>query len=365
MYKFLFILTLLPVHLVSQENFSVFLLGDAGNDTVANPLLIGLKEELTKNTNSAVVFLGDNIYPKGFLKKSGPKHEIEKKKMLSQLLLLKEYSGSAFFVPGNHDWRIGKLNGKKSVQQECNFVNNWCSEETRLKNKDTGVFCPQNGAPGPVSFILAKGLRLVMIDTQWWLQPWESNKYERNNFLMQLDSILGIAHANNEKVLIAAHHPVFSNGRHGKSRQPLRFLLTYTPLQIFGLLGLNRLLVQDIEQPKYRKLRQSLLTIFEKYPGIIYAAGHEHNLQFKPPSGEEETPINNIYESGKKSDDFFIVSGSGSKVTSLTEKKYKPLFSYDKGLGFFRLDFLENGKIIISAFTITNNKIEKLFSRIY
>lgn len=344
---FLFFL-IFPLCGTGQENFSVFLVGDAGKDTSSNELLLLLKNELSRNTGSAVVFLGDNIYPQGFLEKNNKKHELEKKRLLSQLNILKEYKGSAFFVPGNHDWRIGKLNGKKAVGQECRFVNKWCAENSALKNKNEGVFCPQQGQCGPASVQLSPKLRLVMIDTQWWLQPFEAGRYEKNNFLMQLDSVLAHASRNGEKVIIAAHHPVFTNGRHAKDRQPARFLITYTPLQIFGLLGLNRLLTQDLPQPKYRKMRESFLKIFEKYPGVIYAAGHDHNLQFF-----------------KNSDDLFIVSGSGSKVTALSEKKFPSEFSYDKGLGFFRLDFLENGKTIVSAFTAGNGKVEKIYSAIF
>ncbi len=333
--------------LISQP-FSVFLIGDAGQDTSSNEILLFLKNELQKNTNSAVVFLGDNIYPKGFFKKNNQKHELEKKRILSQLNILKEYKGSAYFVPGNHDWRIGKPNGKKAVSQECEFVNNYLAEHSDLKNKNEGTFFPQKGESGPVSVLLSEKLRLIMIDTQWWLQPLEANKYEKNLFLMKLDSVLALSKNNNEKVIVAAHHPVFTNGSHARNRQPARFLITYTPFQIFGLLGLNRLLVQDLPQPKYKKMRESFLKIFEKYPGIIYAAGHEHNLQFF-----------------KNADDFFIVSGSGSKTTLLTEKKFPAEFSYDKSLGFFRLDFLGNGKMIVSAYSEISGKLEKTYSVIF
>ncbi len=285
--------------------------------------------------------------------------------------ILNNYKGSAFFVPGNHDWRIGKLNGKKAVIQEGNFVDRWCVENTKLKNKDSGIFFPGEGNPGPVSISLSPVLKLVLIDTQWWLQPFEANRYEKNFFLMQLDSVLGDASSKGEKIIIAAHHPLFSNGRHSKNRQPFRFLNNYSPLQIFGILGLNRLFAQDLQQPKYRKLKTSLLNIFEKYPGIIYAAGHEHNLQFKSPSplkNNNQSPENNFTMGSKpvnNGDDFFIVSGSGSKVTPLSEKKYSPEFSFDKGPGFFRIDFTGNGKFIVSAFTPVNGKLEKIYNAIF
>ena len=45
--------------------YSVFLIGDAG-EPFENPVLTTLKSELAKvGDKGAVVFLGDNIYPKG------------------------------------------------------------------------------------------------------------------------------------------------------------------------------------------------------------------------------------------------------------------------------------------------------------
>lgn len=341
----LFVFTLMGY---SQENFTVFLVGDAGKDTSANENLLLLKKELEKNSHSAVVFLGDNIYPKGFLEKKNFKHELEKKRIISQLDIIKEHRGSAYFIPGNHDWRIGKMNGKKSVMQQGDFINKWCSENSKLLNRATGVFFPQQAKSGPVSVLLSAKLRLIMLDSQWWLQPFEADKFERNVFLMGLDSVLSLANKNGEKVIVAAHHPVFSNGRHAKKRMLARFLINYTPFQIFGLLGLNRLMVQDLYQLKYRKLRESLLKIFEKYPGVIYVSGHEHNLQ--------------VF---KNKDDLFIVSGSGSKVTLLSENYFPSEFGYDKSPGFFRLDFIENGKVIISAFSSLGGKPEKIYNIIW
>lgn len=356
----------IPAVVFSQENFSVFLVGDGGQDTSSNQLLLFMKSELQRNTKSAVVFLGDNIYPKGFLEKKNKKHEVEKKKLSSQLDILKDYRGSAFFIPGNHDWRIGKMNGKKSVIQQGRFVDNWMTSNSKADNKADGVFFPKNGESGPVSFLLSAKLRLIVIDTQWWLHPFEADKYEKNFFLMRLDSVLALAAGNGERVIVAAHHPLFSNGRHSKNRAVSRILVTYTPLQVFGLLGLNRLFVQDLPHPKYKKMRDSFFKIFEKYPGIIYAAGHDHNLQFfAPGKGGGAAPASGSEDRTNNTDDYFIVSGSGSKLTPLEKTKTMAEFSNDKCLGFFRIDFLENGKFILSAYGITEGKPTKLYSAIF
>ncbi|HEY4799247.1 MAG TPA: hypothetical protein VII99_09260, partial [Bacteroidia bacterium] len=92
---------------------TVFLIGDAGKDTLPGPVLQLLGHELSKNQNSSVVFLGDNIYPQGF--DSDP---LSEKKLHAQLSVLEGFTGNIFFVPGNHDWKAGKWQGKKCLKRE-------------------------------------------------------------------------------------------------------------------------------------------------------------------------------------------------------------------------------------------------------
>src|SRR5690606_3453376 len=97
----------------------------------------------------------------------------------------------------------------------------------------------------------------IAIDVQWWLQAQFFHKVPKTEgltrrqmervFLSELDSILRIASASGGPVLIAAHHPLYSNGHHGAPKQPFRFILNWVPpFQLFGLIGLNRAMVQDI-----------------------------------------------------------------------------------------------------------------------
>ena len=52
--------------------YSVYLIGDAGMHPEPGPALILLQKELLANPQSAVVFLGDNIYPTGLIVKKRP-----------------------------------------------------------------------------------------------------------------------------------------------------------------------------------------------------------------------------------------------------------------------------------------------------
>ena len=70
--------------------YCVYLIGDAGSDTIAGNALLMLKEELLLHPNSTVIFLGDNVYPSG-LKSKDP---LSASHLESQLNILKNYKGN-------------------------------------------------------------------------------------------------------------------------------------------------------------------------------------------------------------------------------------------------------------------------------
>ena len=238
-----------------------------------------------------------------------------------------------FFVPGNHDWKSGKAGGLKTVNTEEKYIESYL-DNTLVRNKSEANFLPQSGLPGPSYVRLNNKIILIVIDLQWWLHRQlfrkvgdnGNKKAAENYFFTKLNSLLEIAKENGETAIIAAHHPLFSNGHHGAKKQPLRFLINWTPLKIFGWLGLDRMLLQDIEQPRYKRLKKKLLAIIDKYENVIYAAGHEHNLQ---------------YYIHKKN--HFIVSGSGSKLSKFKHDTYRPLYANDTEKGFFAIYFYDDG----------------------
>lgn len=324
--------------------FSLYLIGDAGKDTVTNATMRLLASDALQNANSAIVFLGDNVYPQGLetLSRSENKRRKSEKKMLSQLEPLKNYEGQVYFIPGNHDWKQGKWQGLKYVKEQARYVEHYF-RNTKVANRNATTFIPQNGLPGPHSVILAPKIRLIAIDTQWWLQSQFFHKTPKlqglnrkqttEKFYRELDSLLKAANHAGEKIIVAAHHPMFTNGHHSNRREPLRSLVNFMPLQFFGLIGLNRMLVQDTPQPRYYKMRKRLLSVFGNHQGLIVAAGHEHTLQFFLHEGNNH-----------------IVSGSGSKRSHINKNRYKSAFMNDAENGFFRLDFFDDGNVKAKIF---------------
>ena len=101
----------------------------------------------------------------------------------------------------------------------------------------------------------------------------------------------------------------------------------YVPLPIAGsLYPIYRRYIgskEDMSHPLYKRLRKRLIDIFKKYDNLIYAAGHDHNLQY-------------IF----KHNQHFIVSGAGSKVKHV-QKHSDAIFTHAHK-GFYNLSFYEN-----------------------
>ncbi|MDF2438962.1 MAG: hypothetical protein K0Q95_3338 [Bacteroidota bacterium] len=337
--KFLVFLVLLfsgfTVFAQEVSTFSVYLIGDAGEDTASGKALLMLKEEISQDRQSAVIFLGDNVYPDGF----SPGDINSVKRLNSQLSVLKTYQGSAFFIPGNHDWNAQKRNGLKKIKQQEAFVNTYIQNFTNVRNKSDVAFLPSNGLPGPSSVMLTDSVRLIILDTQWFLHVHKRNKEgsikkTKKLCYLRLDSLLAYSKTHDQQVIVAAHHPLYTNGEHARKIKPLRFLFTYTPFRLFAVFGVQRFLSQDLAQTSYRKMRTELLNIFNRYNNIIYVSGHDHNVQC-------------FREIGNR----YIVSGNGSKRSRLLKKKtFNSIFQDDSTMGFVKLEFGLDKKLITKIY---------------
>lgn len=351
------LLLLFSITVIAQQPVhTVFLVGDGGKLPEPGQTLLLLQEQAKNTPNGTIMFMGDNIYPAGLhlSKKQGDTTESERN-LLCQLKIVEDYQGQVFFVPGNHDWNAGNWGGLKIVKAQEKYVESYPAKGPQIStdpNNRKIQFSPTAGLPGPESYSPVKGLRYVFIDTQWFLHfhkkdklPGKSKKETAKQFYHRLDSTLNAASNAGERVIVLYHHPLFTNGGHGTGKEPLRFLVNYTPFQLLlGLPGGNRLLVQDIPQPRFKRMRKKMLDIEAKYQGIINASGHEHYLQF--------------FQHG---DDHFIVSGSGSKLSHKKIDKYPELFSEDKQGGFVKLLYYADGRVVAEYWGATDKKMLKSF----
>lgn len=326
--------------------YSVYLIGDGGKDTVPSAALQLMAFENFDDVGSTTIFLGDNVYPKGNSSwKSNEKSKISERILTAQFELFSTYRGQFYVIPGNHDWRNGLRGGLKSVKDQQQISDNWFLKNSIVKNAKTGVYFKNVGLPGPVSQQIHPRINLVLLDSQWWLQgdlfhkvdklKGKSRKETSEAAFNQLDSIVKASAMKNELLIIAAHHPILTNGSHAHLRQPFRFLMNKTPFQIFGLMGLNRLFKQDIMQPRYKKYRRRVSEIMKTHPTCVYVAGHEHALEYFEKNGNH-----------------FIVSGASAHLKKLDRYIFPAKFMNDVQNGFFKLSLMASGNIKLTAYGV-------------
>ncbi|WP_211212009.1 metallophosphoesterase [Flexithrix dorotheae] len=324
---------------------TVFLIGDAGyaRENPLEPTFQLLKSQMDDvEEKGSILFLGDNIYPKGLPEETHPDRSEAEQRIKTQLELVKNFKGKKFFVPGNHDWAKGGKTGWQRVKYQEEFVENY------LEDSDGETFLPNDGCPGPELIEISEDIILILIDTQWWLhyneKPGEDSGCEasdKDQFLVQLNDL--VKQHEDKKIIVAGHHPFYSNGLHG-GHAPLKnhlFPLTeykknlYFPLPFIGTAAvLYRTKfgdIQDIPHPNYQSLKDNLESIFNAHPNLIYVAGHDHSLQYLPQGNTH-----------------YIVSGAGSKETFVKHKP-KAQFAYAKK-GFSRIDFHESGDVWLSFY---------------
>ena len=344
-----------------QITYRLFLIGDAGNDTTVCSSLSEVAKSSEKDPNATVILLGDNVYPKG-VEKGNPNSErvrISEKKMGVQIDAFNDFTGQFYVIPGNHDWKKSRWGGLKGVKNERAFVDTFSITHTQASNKGAVMF-PGDGLPGPVMKNINPYVNMIMIDTDWWLQGRffhpigreringrKLSKHQADEkFFVALDSLLNIGKTTGKWSVIVAHHPVYTNGRHQQSYTVWRNLVNYTPMQIFGLLGVNRLLTSNIYQPCYKEMRKKLKKTIDKYDHVIYASGHDHNLQYFHIDSN-----------------FYVVSGAGSKGSQIKKEKFKCECSCDHHKGYAIIEF-KNGKEADLHFNIVGPSSEIFHSKL-
>lgn len=324
--------------------FEVVLIGDTGapNVITQDPVFALLRKELPAHKDSAVFFLGDNIYPKGMPAPGAIGRNKAERRLKVQLDALEGFKGRICFIPGNHDWLKGKKGGAEANDRQQEYIEDLLGE---------GSFLPRNGCPGPSLVLERENLVVFALNTQWWIssgfkpigQEHNCVASDKADFFKKLEAALD-AYPQRQKMVIG-HHPLYTDAVHGGKFLPRHHLFPLTlyhpdawiPLPLFGSLFVAyRKFIgarEDVAHPKYRKLRRKLIKLFAKFPDLIYASGHEHNIQY-------------IH----RNKNHFIVSGAGSKLSYVRPGKYS-IFAHPYK-GFFKLKFFDTGQIQMEVFEV-------------
>jgi hypothetical protein len=337
---------------------SVFLIGDAGAPGPADLVLRALAREVAASVEkigadrTAVVVLGDNIYPDGMPPPGEPGHAVAVRALEAQISAIGKARG--FFILGNHDWDQGKKHGWARARAQVDYLSK------RALNLSVH---PQGTCAGPEAVEFGESLQLVFFDL--WAAIYQLDFPDgplahctpppgEGRLAEVLRRML--AGTGSRRAILVTHPPMYTTGPHGgyfpwrEHIFPLRVFDRdlWIPLPIIGsLFPLSRALgVTDTDQmsAKYREFIDRLKAVFTPGHPTLVAAGHEHSLQVHvDPTGV-----------------FHAVSGAGSasKVDYVGDMK-SDLMSL-AAPGYMRLDAYPDGRLRLNVIALDDDADARL-----
>lgn len=348
--------TPVPALLAPKDSIELatFLIGDAGSSAYdGEPVLeeLALQSDSLRPVPQFVVFLGDNVYPRGVPPLGDPNRDDAERKVAAQVLAIRKGSAQGLLIPGNHDWDRHGLDGWASILRQDTLVRKFGGQDVRL--------APAGGCPGPVVVDLGAHVRLIAMDTQWWLhndvKPYgDTSPCPTRTYDEVADSLAGALRDKGKRhAIVLTHHPMRSGGIHGGSFTlmdhifPLRNFKPWlwVPLPLIGSIypyarqmGISN---QDVSGRKYRQMRDAFERAFARHPPLVVASGHDHDLQVI--RGGRPSVTNAAYQ---------LVSGAGILGHASVVRDIEGSLFQREAAGFMRLDVTRDGRVRLSVTTV-------------
>lgn len=333
---------------------AIFLIGDAGSQAYdGEPVLreLALQSDSLRPVRQFIVFLGDNVYPRGVPPLEHPNRKDAERRLAAQVLAIRKGSAQGLLIPGNHDWDRQGRDGWNSIRRQDTLVRQFGAPDVRL--------APSGGCPGPDVVDLGTHVRLIALDTEWWLhndvKPYgDTSPCPTKTYQEVEDSLAGALRDKGRRhAIVLTHHPMQSGGTHGghftlndhlfplRNWKPWMWL----PLPLVGSLyplarqmGISN---QDVSGQKYGQLRAAFERAFYQHPPLVIASGHDHDLQ-----------VIRGGRSGITWAAYQLVSGAGILGHASVVRDVEGSLFAREAAGFMRLDVTRAGRMRLSVTTV-------------
>lgn len=284
----------------------IFLLGDAGDAYLStSPTLARMQQDvewwasrLERDSAVAMFVLGDIRYPEGVRDPGTPEYPADTAVVMGQVRVVAGPAGlsrgaRAYFLAGNHDW--GERKHFDGFTRLVNLDNVLAHARETL-----GVpaeLIPEAGTGGPHVIDWGDHLRLIGLDSAWWLLAGDAPEKA-----IVVDSLQrAYLEAGDREVMFLAHHPFQSAGPHGGG------FSFWRTLGVRYIMFRSGAILQDITSRPFRQLANGLRQIFDQEgPPIAFLAGHDHSLQVLQGASEDDPSFN-------------VITGSGSKLSDVAK----------------------------------------------
>ncbi len=327
----------------------VYLIGNTATTGMHKGQLTALVEQIqNENHPFTLVHLGDIAYSRDMEKQVAE---------LDPLFGLPESSdmGSLVFTPGDIDWNNSQKDGLKVVRK--------MEELLESQAGSANIFLPSDGCPGPELIDLSPRLRLIVLNTPWWLHPYDvpeapdsdCSNLTREEVIESLEE--AIEESAGRNILIIGHHPLISAGIYGGHMTFKTHMFPFAdaspgnriPVPLAGSFHAayrqNVGTVRDMANEDYQEFIDQMSDVLSRNPGLIYASAHDYNLQLL-----------------EFEESFQLISGSISHNEPVGTEP-GDLFS-SSSPGYARLEYYHSGEIRICFYESGQKGPQELFSRV-
>lgn len=320
------VLLMLQFSIFSQKN-DVYLLGNLKGPKLEKRLRhlsLSIDQE-TKGNEFTLLLLGD----------LRQKNTVNETILLDFLKQVELKNGKIIAVTGDRDWDKSREYGLDTVA---------AMEERFLQSLGHSIFIPKHNCPGPQIIDLNDRIRIIGINSQWWLHQYrktlpidsECKNITESEILDELDE--AIETVGNKQVILMMHHPIISGGIYGGTANLKEHIFPYkhdkpnnkTFLPIYGTFYHNyRRNIgneQDMSSNTYETFVKDIEKILRNHSEVIVCSSHEYDMQVL-----------------KTRDNYQIISGALLKTNKV--KDIDNTLHATNHLGFVKLEIYQDSSL--------------------